>query len=135
MSRSGTRSSEDRLLTHSGGSLRHISAYTGGVFIVTHLGRVVAARCKVRHELRELHQVNEAEERAAAADDDLWIRWRDVRPLRREGVHRPLLDLQEQPHPVSVVPALDARELSPAERMKRVRHADKMLGRDRNSCT
>ena len=83
---------------------------------------------EIGNQLRELHQVGDSEDRSALPDGDRGIRHDDVRPLRRDGADSPGIDLQQEPLAVPVIPFADAGELSPAERVERMRYAYKMRG-------
>jgi hypothetical protein len=70
----------------------------------------------------------------ALADGDLRIRRHDVRPLRRHRAHSLLVDAQQEPRAVTVVPLADANELLSAERMERMRHTHKTLRHVGRAC-
>jgi hypothetical protein len=82
----------------------------------------------VRNQVRELHQVRHSEQRSPLPEHVLGIRCDDVGPLRQDRANALGVDLQQKALAVPVVPFSDANELTSAERMKRMRHANKMRG-------
>ncbi|AGP41272.1 hypothetical protein SCE1572_46350 [Sorangium cellulosum So0157-2] len=90
---------------------------------------------EVRHQAGKLQEIGGPEQRATLADDDLWIGRDDIGPLPRHGADVLLVDAQQEPRPVPVVPLAHADELPSAERMERVRHAHKALARGRRACS
>lgn len=89
---------------------------------------------EIGDQLRELHQIGDAEDGSALPDGDRGIGCDDVRPLRRDGANSPGIDLQQEPLAVPVVPFADAGELPPAEWVERMRYAYKMRGSCRSVC-
>jgi len=77
------------------------------------------------HQVDELQEVCEAEDRPPFAYDDLRIRRDNVRPLPRHGADTIAIDAEQEPRAVSVVPLADADELSSTEGVERVRHTHK----------
>ena len=84
--------------------------------------------------MRELHQVCDAEERTFLAEHNLRIKDNKVCPLPWNGANSLIVDLQQEPHAVSVVPLAHTDELLPAEWMERVRYPHKALRSDRRVC-
>jgi hypothetical protein len=78
-----------------------------------------------RHEVGELQKICDADERSGLADDDIWVGRDDVRPLPRHRAHAFFVGAQQKPRAIAIVPLAYADELSPAERVKRVRHPHK----------
>ena len=87
-----------------------------------------------RHQVGQLQKICDANERPALADDDLWVGCDDVRPLPRHRAHAFIVDAQQEPRAVPVVPLTDADELLAAERVERVRHAYKTCRRVGRAC-
>ena len=82
----------------------------------------------------EFQQVRNAEQRPTPAQNDLGIRSDNVRPLGRNRENCPIVILQQQHLPKTVVTLLYADELLPAKRMKGMRHTHKMCACDRSPC-
>lgn len=104
-----------------------------GIFCFTRAGPTLLSD-ESRDEVGKLQKICDANERTALADDDLWVGRDDVRPLPRHRAHAFTVDAQQEPRAVPVVPLADADELSPAERVKRVRHAYKTCRRVGRAC-
>jgi hypothetical protein len=81
---------------------------------------------KPRYESFQLHQVRKPKQRASPTEDDLRIGGNEVGPLRRHRADRLLIDLQQQPLAVAVVPLAHAQQRPPALRMEWVRYSNKM---------
>jgi hypothetical protein len=107
-------------------SKRHIGLYICGVISFTRLSPALLLD-EARHQASKLEEVGCPEQRAALAEDDLWIGRDDVGPLPRHRADVILVDTQQEPRPVPVVPLADADELLPGERVERVGHAHKTL--------
>jgi hypothetical protein len=90
---------------------------------------------QLRHQAGKLQEIGYPEQRATLAEDDLWIRRADVGPLPRHRADVILVDTQQEPRPVPVVPLANADELPSAERVERVSHAHKALTRVRRACS
>jgi len=73
----------------------------------------------------EFQQIRHAEERTPLADDTLRIRRDEIRPLRWNRADSRLIDAQQEPSAIPVVPLAHARKLLAAERMEWVRDAHK----------
>ena len=123
--------------------LRHSGELASGVFAFTHAAefalRAIArlhrvASTEAIHESCEFHQVCDAEERATLADDDLGMRRNEVRPLPRNRANGLIVDLQQEPHAVSVVPLTHADESSSAQWMEWMCYTHKERRRDGNVC-
>jgi hypothetical protein len=82
----------------------------------------------------ELQQVCNTEECAPLSDDDLRIWDGEVRPLRGDGTNDLLIDLQQEPRAIAVVPLAHADERLPAEGMERMRYAHKAHRSNGNVC-
>lgn len=78
------------------------------------------------HKSREIHQICDPEKRAFLPEHHLWIQDHKVGPLPWNGANRLFVHLQQQPPTVPVVSLAEANQLSPAERMERMRYPDKM---------
>jgi len=76
-------------------------------------------------QVEEIQEVRDAQCRAPLADDELWIRGDDVRPLPWHGADAIVANTQQEPRAVAVVPFANTDELVPAERVERVRYAHK----------
>jgi len=137
---------KDKIVSHNRTYISHSrlsSLKDGGAFIFTlaaqftlhfigHLCRV--AFTQASHKARELHQVCDAEKRSFLAEHHLWIRSHKVGPLEWNGANRLTVHLQQQPPPIPVVALAEANQLSPAERMERMRYPDKMRCRGDIAC-
>ena len=107
--------------------------YIRGVFCFTGAGPTRLSD-ESRHQVGKLQKICDANERAALADDDLWVGRDVVRPLPRHRAHAFIVDAQQEPRAVPIVPLADADELSPAERVERVGHAYKTCRRGGRAC-
>jgi hypothetical protein len=86
------------------------------------------------HQAREFQQVNYAKYRPLLAHDNLRI-WSDnIGPLRRNGANGMIVDLQQQSHPIPVVPLAHARQLPSAKRVERMSDAHKTRRWNRSIC-
>lgn len=103
---------------------RHIGPYTCGIVLFTQLSSAPLFD-ELRHQAGELQEIGDSEDRTALAKDDLWIGCDDVGPLPRHRADAILVDTQQEPRPVPVVPLADTDELPAAERVERVGHAHK----------
>jgi len=61
------------------------------------------------YEASEFQQVGHTEQRPLLTHDDLRIGSDNVSPLRRNGANELISDLQQQSHPIAVVPLTYAR--------------------------
>jgi hypothetical protein len=113
---------------------RHLLAYIRGIILFTRLSLAFLLD-KVRHQVGKLQEIGHAEHPATLADDDLRIGCDGVGPLRRHGAHVLLVNAQQEPRPVPVVPLANADELPPAERVERVGHPHKARRRVRSGCS
>ncbi len=113
---------------------RHSGLYTSGIILFTQLSPALLID-EVRHQAGEPQEIDHAKHPAAPAEGDLGIGGDDVSPLPRHGAHLLLVDTQQEPRPVPVVPLADADELPPAERMERVGHPHKTRSRVRRGCS
>jgi hypothetical protein len=66
--------------------------YSRGIFSFTPAGRTLLSDQSL-HQVGKLQKICRAEERAALADHDLWIRRDDVRPLARHRANAISVDL------------------------------------------
>jgi hypothetical protein len=83
----------------------------------------------------EFQQIRHAEERPMVTDDELRVRGNESCPLRRHRADGRLIDAQQEPSAITVVPLAHARELLAAEGMEWVRDAHKTRRCDRSVCT
>lgn len=113
---------------------RHIGLYIRGVISFTRLSPALLVD-EARYQASKLEEVGYPEQRAALAEDDLWIGPDGVGPLLRHRADVILVDAQQEPRPVPVVPLADADELPPAEWVERVGHAHKALTCVRRACS
>jgi len=90
---------------------------------------------EMRHQVGKLQEIGHAEHPAALAEDDLGIGRDGVGPLPRYRAHTPLVDTQQEPRPVPVVPLAHADELPSTERVERVGHPHKVRGCGRRGCS
>jgi hypothetical protein len=135
--RSATRSkhaSLSRLVALSPSARRHLLLYIRGIILLTRLSPALLFD-EVRHQVGKLQEIGYAEHPGTLAEDDLGIRRDEVGPLPRHGAHMLLIDAQQKPRPVPVVPLADADELPSAERVERVGHPHKARGRVRRGCS
>jgi len=89
---------------------------------------------EARDQVGELQEISNSEQRAPLADDGFWIGCDHVGPLTRHRADLIVIDAQEEPRPVPVVPFADADELPSAERVEGVGHAHKARARVRRAC-
>ena len=87
------------------------------------LHRITSA--KLIYQPYEFQQIRHAEERTPLADDNLRIRRDEIRPLRWNRADSRIIDAQQEPSAITVVPLAHARKLLAAERMEWVRDAHK----------
>lgn len=123
-----------RLLALSTSAGRHIWRYSRGIVPFTRLSPALLLD-EARHQAGKLQEIGHAKHPAALAEDDLGIGRHGVGPLPRHGAHVLLIDAQQEPRPVPVVPLADADELPSAERVERVRHPHKTRRRVRSGCS
>jgi hypothetical protein len=125
------------------GSSAVASRPVGGVFAITHAADFAlhgiftlpaTAPAEPPHQAGQFQQVHDPKRRSAAAQCDLGIGRNHVRPLRPDRTHRPVTGFQQQGGAITVVPLAYARQLLPAERMKRMRYPDKACGCDGSLC-
>lgn len=103
---------------------RQISLYICGVISFTRLSPALLLE-EMRHQAGKLQEIGYAEQRTTLTDDDLWIGRHDVGPLPRHRADALLVEAQQEPRPVPVVPLAHADEQPSAQRVERVRHAHK----------
>ena len=77
--------------------MRHLCLYICGE-ISLHASRRLATvlSAELIHKPRQFQQIRHAEERTMLAYDDLRVRSNEVRPLRRNGADRRIIDLQQK---------------------------------------
>lgn len=80
---------------------------------------------EARHQLGKLQKIGDSQECAAFADHDRRIRRHDVRPVPWHRAHSIGAHAEQEPRAVPIVPLTDAHELLSAQRVKRVRDANK----------
>lgn len=90
--------------------------------------------CQLLDQPGEFHQIRHAEKRPLLADDEFQVRRHKIRPLRRHGTDGRLINAQQEPSPIPVVPLAYARKLLAAEGMEGVRDAHKTRRCDRSVC-
>ena len=90
---------------------------------------------QARDQIGQRQKIHHAKQRPALAHDRLQIGRDDVRPLSRHRAEAILVDTQQEPRPVAVVPLADADELPSAERVKWVGDAHKTLACVRSVCS
>ncbi len=73
----------------------------------------------------EFHQVRHPEERSPLAHDDLRVLGNKVRPLRGNRANGLIINLQQKPPAIAVVPFTQAGELLSAEGMERMSYPHK----------
>jgi hypothetical protein len=73
----------------------------------------------------EFQQISHAEERLLSTDDNLGIRRHEIRPLRWNRADGRLINVQQEPSAIPVIPLAYTRQLLAAERMEWVRDAYK----------
>ena len=98
--------------------------YKCGIFRLT-LPRLPLLSDEPLHQSGKLQKIRHPEECATLADDDLGIGRDDIRPLPRYRADAIVVDAQQEPRAVPVVPLAYADQLPPAERVERVRHSHK----------
>ena len=87
------------------------------------------------HQLGKLQQIGHPEQPAASTDDDLWIGCDDVGPLRWHRGDVVLVDTEQKPCSVPVVPLANTDELPSVERVEWVGHAHKARSLIRRACS
>jgi hypothetical protein len=116
--------------------LRRSLPYIGGVISFT-LTASALLFDETRHQVGKLQQIGNPQPPPSLAEDDLWVRCHDIRPRLRHRADLILLDAQQEPLPVPVVPLTNADKLPSGERVERVHHAHKArapIRRARSSC-
>lgn len=78
-----------------------------------------------RNHVGEFEQIVPPEHRTSLADDGRRIVLHDVGPLRRHRANVLIVDLEQQPLPVAVVPLAHTDKLPSAERVEWMRHSHK----------
>lgn len=121
------------LYAHARTWKRRSKLYTSGVFPFTH-DRTTLLVDQAPHQFGKRQKICDPDNRAAFADDDLRIGRHVIRPLRRYRAHGLLVDPQQEPRTIPVVPLADADKLLSGERVEWMRHAYKMRGRGRRAC-
>jgi hypothetical protein len=86
------------------------------------------------HQFSEPYQICDPEDRAALAKRDLRIGRHDIRPPRQHRAYGLVVDAEQKPRPVPVVPLAHADKLPPAEWVEWVRHAHKTRCREGSAC-
>lgn len=113
--------------------LRRSSVYICGIFVFTRL-RPTLLPDESGHQLGKLQKIWNAQHPAALAHHDLRIERNRIRPVPRDRADAIVVDAQQEPRAVPVVPLADADETLAAERMERVRYLHKTRGRARRAC-
>ena len=112
----------------------HARPSTGGIFTLTpaaqfalraigRLQRITSA--EPLDQSSEFHQVRHPEERSPLAHDDLRVLGNKVRPLRGNRANGLIINLQQKPPAIAVVPFAQAGELLSAEGMERMSYPHK----------
>ena len=112
----------------------HARLSNGGIFTITHaaqfslhpigrLQRITSA--EPLNQSSEFHQVRHPEERSPLAHDDLRVLGNNVRPLRGNRANGLIINLQQKPPAIAVVPFAQAGELLSAEGMERMSYPHK----------
>jgi hypothetical protein len=112
----------------------HARPSNGGIFAITHaaqfalrpigrLQRITSA--EPLDQSSEFHQVRHPEERSPLAHDDLRVLGNKVRPLRGNRANGLIINLQQKPPAIAVVPFTQAGELLSAEGMERMSYPHK----------
>lgn len=114
--------------------LRRSLPYMCGVFGFTTV-RSATLLDQSGHQVGQLQEIGDPEQRAALAQDDLWIGRDDVGPLPWYRANVVLVDAQQEPRPVPVVPLTDTDELPSIERVEGVGHAHKARAHVRTACS
>jgi len=86
------------------------------------------------HQCGKRQQVCDPQDRATIAKGDLRIGPHHIRPMRRHRAHGLVVDPEQEPGAVPIVPLADADELLSRERVEWVRHPYKMRCRGRRAC-
>ena len=114
--------------------MRHIWPYICGIICFAQMSPVLLFD-EARHQAGKLQQIVHPEHRPTFTEDDLGIGGNDVGPLPRDREDVIVVDAQQEPRSVRVVPLADADELPAGERMERVGHADKTRAWKRSACS
>jgi hypothetical protein len=112
----------------------HARPSTGGIFAITpaaqfalrpmgRLQRITSA--EPLDQSSEFHQVRHPEERSPLTHDDLRVLGNKVRPLRGNRANGLIINLQQKPPAIAVVPFTQAGELLSAEGMERMSYPHK----------
>jgi hypothetical protein len=100
--------------------MRHNLIYVSAETLTASLaGKLLDKAC-------ELQQVHDAKERPSPPHDHVGIRRDDIGPLRRNRPNGRIVDPQQEPLAVAVVPCADVLESLSAERMEGVGYAHKV---------
>jgi len=86
------------------------------------------------HQPSEFHQVRQPEQCSPLAHDDLRIRGNKVRPLRGDRANDLIINLQQKPSAVAVIPLAHPGELLSTQRMKRMSYPHKARRCERSVC-
>ena len=108
--------------------LRRIWLYRCGIIRITYpAARARSLTQQPRYQLNKRQQIHEAQQGLSAPHDHLQILVRKISPLRRHRPNGAFEVLQQNTLAMEVVPPADTRQPSPKLRVKRVRHAYKLL--------
>jgi hypothetical protein len=123
-----------RIIALSSFTMRHIWPYIRGIILFAQLSPALLFD-EARHQAGKLQEIGYPEHPAAPADDDLWIGCDDVGPLPRHRADVVVVDAQQEPRSVPIVPLADADELPSAEGVERVGYAHKARACVRRACS
>jgi hypothetical protein len=124
-----------RYNTYHGGGLRHQSPYVCGIIIVTFRARSRATSVgKALHQAGQLHQVDSTQECPSLTHDDLWIRAREIGPLRRNRPYGGAVISQQEAFAIPVISLADAGKLPPEQWVERMNDPHKLPRRIRRVC-
>ena len=124
--------------------MKRMSPSMRGVFSFTYAAEFTLHLLGLLHRLPstqlldqpgEFHQIRQAEQRTLFPYDELRVRCHEICPLRWNRADGCLIDLQQEPSAIPVVPLAYARELLAAEGMEWMRDAHKTRRCDRSACT
>jgi hypothetical protein len=114
-----------------------------GIFIITHAAqftlRLIGHLPRIPpaepfYQSSECHQVRHPEKRSPLAHDDLRILGTKVRPLWGNRANDLIINLQQKPPAIAVIPLTHTGELSSTEGMERMSHPHKTRGCEGSSC-
>jgi hypothetical protein len=121
----------------------HCRPSISGIFAITHAAqfalRLIGRFQRITsaepfYQSSEFQQVRHPKERSPLAHDDLRILGNKVRPLWGNRANDLIVNLQQKPPAIAVIPLTHTGELSSTEGMERMSHPHKTRGCEGSSC-